>query len=112
MYEKALFTPEEIRGIFSGTDSQKYSILKKDLANIITRFLLANPQIKSKNENIYEKAIASQVKNILHNPATTTKEEVIKLAEMTALSDVNLARDSYDSQWAMQLVMNLFLTLE
>lgn len=50
MNKNPLFTEEELKAAFDGTESQKYAILKKDLAKIVLRYLLSNPKIKKKNE--------------------------------------------------------------
>ena len=112
MHKKSIFTPEELHGIFNNSDSQKYNITKKDLAKIILRYLTANSEVKRGNEDIYEKALAILSKNILYNPTITTSKQAIELAEMSAKSDVALAKENYTSHGVMQLIMQLFLSLE
>lgn len=111
MNKNPLFTEEELKAAFDGTESQKYAILKKDLAKIILRYLLSNPKIKKKNEDIYKKALISQSKCILCDPLKTDPEQIKDLVEKTAISDLEAAKDCYTNQGAMQSIMDMFLSL-
>ena len=74
MHNKPPFTPEEMQAMFNGTSSQKYRIIKKDLAVIIQRYLLANPKIREENAEVYEKAVALQSKTVLYDSLKATRE--------------------------------------
>ena len=111
MYKKPIFTPKEMHDMFNKTDAQKYNTIKKDIAKIIIRYLLANHEIKTNNEEVYEKAIILQSKNMLYNPTITTLEQAAKIADMTALSDIELMKGNYTDREAMQLILNLFLSI-
>ena len=112
MKRKPFFTPDEIEVIFNGTNSEKYKILKKDLAKIIQRYLIANPEIRKLNEELYEKTVIIQSKSILCSPSATSAEHATQLVEMTAISDVEFEKENYSSQGAMRLIMNVFSLLK
>ena len=111
MYKKALYTPAEMQGMFK-TDSQRYNVLKKDIAKIILCYLIANRAIKKSCEEVYKKALNTQAKNLLCNPTVTTLKEAEELAELTATSEALLGKENYTADGAMQLIIKLFLTLE
>ena len=112
MNKKPLFTEKELKAAFDGSDYQKYAIIKKDLAKTIIRYLLANPEIKKNNEATYEKALILQSKYMLCDPLKTDPEQIKDLVEKTALSDIEASKDSYTNQGSMQLIMDMFLSLE
>ena len=111
MYKKALFTPAEMQGMFK-TDSQKYNVLKKDIAKIILCYLIANRAIKTSCNEVYKKALNTQAKNLLCNPNVTTLKEAEELVELTAKSEVSLEKENYTADGTIRLIMKLFLTLE
>ena len=105
------FSPEEVREIFNSTDFQKYNNLKKELAKIIIRYLAANREEKKKNKIVYEKAVLFQAKRML-TPIGTDTQGAIELVEMTAISDVKIKKENYTHNGAMQLIIDLFSSLE
>ena len=48
---------------------------------------------------------------MLYNPTITTLEQAAEIAEMTALSDIELMKGNYTDREAMQLILNLFLSI-
>ena len=112
MEKKPIFNREEIEAIFKSSYNQNYKNLKRSLAGIVFRYLLAEPEAKKENEEVYKKCLSILEKNLLCDPLKMDETEREELVEMSFRSEIELSKKDYDIGSTMGMIMKLILELE